>query len=97
MTRSAAEGETPPSALVEPAPAKVNLDLLVTGRRADGYHELDSLVVFAPFGDRLTVAPAASLDFTAHGPFADSLPPGALEGYALPEGDGTPRNRAGSG
>jgi len=74
MTRSAAEGETSPSALVEPAPAKVNLDLLVTGRRADGYHELDSLVVFAPFGDRVSVAAAASLDFAAHGPFADRLP-----------------------
>ncbi len=40
----------------EHAPAKVNLDLLITGRRADGYHELDSLVVFAGPGDRLTVA-----------------------------------------
>lgn len=27
-------------------------------------------------------------------PFADSLPPGAIEGYTLPEGDGTARNRA---
>ena len=45
----------------EPAPAKVNLDLLLTGRRADGYHELDSLVVFADLGDRLTFEPADRL------------------------------------
>ena len=37
----------------ERAAAKINLDLWVVGRRADGYHELDSLVVFAPPCDRL--------------------------------------------
>ncbi len=37
----------------EDAPAKINLALHVTGRRPDGYHELDSLVVFATAGDRL--------------------------------------------
>ena len=36
------------------APAKINLYLHVTGRRADGYHLLDSLVAFADIGDRLT-------------------------------------------
>ena len=35
------------------APAKVNLTLHVTGQREDGYHLLDSLVAFAPFGDVL--------------------------------------------
>ena len=40
--------------LVENAPAKVNLTLRVLARRADGYHELESLVVFADGGDRLT-------------------------------------------
>ena len=43
------------TALVEFAPAKVNLTLRVLGRRADGYHELDSLVAFADVGDRLTL------------------------------------------
>ena len=33
------------------APAKINLTLRVIGRRADGYHELDSLVVIADAGD----------------------------------------------
>ena len=41
------------------APAKLNLDLLVQGRRPDGYHELDSLVVFTELADRLTLEPAA--------------------------------------
>lgn len=43
---------------VEQARAKVNLTLRVLGRRADGYHELESLVVFADIGDTLTMAPA---------------------------------------
>ena len=45
----------PAASLVEDAPAKVNLTLRVLGRRADGYHELESLVVFAGVGDRLTL------------------------------------------
>ena len=48
--------------LVELAPAKVNLTLRVLGRRADGYHLLESLVVFADVGDRLTLAPGGALD-----------------------------------
>ena len=40
------------------APAKVNLFLHVTGRRPDGYHLLDSLVVFADIGDRVEGSPA---------------------------------------
>ncbi len=41
------------------APAKVNLYLHVTGKRADGYHLLDSLAVFPTVGDRVEVAAAA--------------------------------------
>src|SRR6187399_44690 len=47
---------SPMASLVEHAPAKVNLTLAVLGRRADGYHAIDSLVVFASVGDRLTFA-----------------------------------------
>jgi 4-diphosphocytidyl-2-C-methyl-D-erythritol kinase len=41
--------------LVEKASAKINLTLRVIGRRADGYHELESLVVFADIADTLTL------------------------------------------
>ncbi|MEZ2331933.1 4-(cytidine 5'-diphospho)-2-C-methyl-D-erythritol kinase [Mesorhizobium sp. RCC_202] len=56
------------------APAKINLALHVTGRRADGYHLLDSLAVFTRFGDRLEIAPADEDAFTISGRYADGLP-----------------------
>lgn len=56
------------------APAKVNLALHVTGQRADGYHLLDSLVSFAPFGDRLEIAPAEEISLTVAGPEAAGVP-----------------------
>lgn len=55
------------------ARAKVNLALHVVGRRADGYHLLDSLVVFAEFGDRITVAPGQGLRLTVTGPQGGGL------------------------
>lgn len=57
--------------------AKINLYLEVTGRREDGYHELESLVVFAGLGDRLDFGPAPSLEIVCAGPFAGDLPSGA--------------------
>ena len=62
--------------LTEAAPAKVNLSLLVTGRRPDGYHLLDSLVVFGPAADRLRARPAATLSLRIEGPFAAGLSAG---------------------
>ena len=56
------------------APAKVNLALHVLGRRADGYHDLDSIVAFADVGDWLTFSGAGRFSVTADGPFAASLP-----------------------
>ncbi|WP_136636585.1 4-(cytidine 5'-diphospho)-2-C-methyl-D-erythritol kinase [Pseudooceanicola onchidii] len=56
------------------APAKINLTLHVTGQRADGYHLLDSLVVFADVGDRLTLAPADETTLTVTGPRAAGVP-----------------------
>jgi 4-diphosphocytidyl-2-C-methyl-D-erythritol kinase len=47
--------------LIETAPAKVNLTLRVVGRRADGYHELESLVAFADIADTLTLRVGAPL------------------------------------
>jgi 4-diphosphocytidyl-2-C-methyl-D-erythritol kinase len=55
------------------APAKLNLYLHVTGKRADGYHLLDSLVAFTDVYDTLTLAPAPALAFTADGPFANGF------------------------
>jgi 4-diphosphocytidyl-2-C-methyl-D-erythritol kinase len=55
------------------APAKINLFLHVTGRRADGYHLLDSLVVFAGIADRLVVEPSEMLSLAVTGPFAAAL------------------------
>ncbi len=52
------------------APAKVNLTLHVLGRRADGYHVLESLVVFAGTADLLTLEPGQSLSLTVAGPTA---------------------------
>jgi 4-diphosphocytidyl-2-C-methyl-D-erythritol kinase len=56
--------------LVENAPAKVNLTLRVLGRRADGYHEIESLVAFADFGDRLSFVPGGELTLASGGPRA---------------------------
>lgn len=56
------------------APAKVNLTLHVTGRRNDGYHLLDSLVVFADAGDRVTVAEAEETRLRVTGPCAEGVP-----------------------
>ena len=41
--------------LIAFAPAKLNLFLLITGRRADGYHTLQTLFHFIDFGDTLTL------------------------------------------
>lgn len=60
---------------IERAAAKLNLTLHVTGQRADGYHLLDSLVVFLEIGDRVTVAPGP-LSLTITGPFAAGLEAG---------------------
>src|ERR1051325_4784906 len=62
-------------ALVELAPAKVNLTLAVLGRRADGYHLLDSLVVFAGIADRLTFVRGPALELLVRGDTAGQAGP----------------------
>jgi 4-diphosphocytidyl-2-C-methyl-D-erythritol kinase len=59
----------------EVAPAKLNLYLHVTGRRADGYHLLDSLVGFAGIGDRLEAEMADNLSVRIAGPNGHMLLP----------------------
>lgn len=55
------------------APAKLNLSLRVTGRRADGYHELDSRFVLLELADRLLLLPGCS-GFRLEGRDASDLP-----------------------
>lgn len=61
--------------LLEKAPAKINLTLRVLGRRADGYHELESLVAFADVADRLTLYPDRDETLEIVGPFAGKSGP----------------------
>lgn len=56
------------------APAKVNLSLHVTGMTANGYHQLDSMVVMVDVGDHITVQEADDLTLTVSGPFAEGVP-----------------------
>jgi 4-diphosphocytidyl-2-C-methyl-D-erythritol kinase len=58
------------ASVTESAPAKVNLTLRVLGRRADGYHELESLVAFADLADTLSLQPDAETTLDVSGPFA---------------------------
>ena len=62
-------------ALIEEAPAKVNLTLAIRGRRPDGYHELESLVGFARCGDRLSLLPGEPSGLSVSGPFAQAVGP----------------------
>lgn len=55
------------------ARAKVNLTLRVLGRLPGGYHALESLVVFADFGDLVGFAPGAQPGVDVHGPFARDI------------------------
>lgn len=59
--------------IVQLAPAKVNLALHVTRRREDGYHDLESLVVFADLADELEAVPAKADTLTIGGPFGRGL------------------------
>ncbi|WP_333571865.1 4-(cytidine 5'-diphospho)-2-C-methyl-D-erythritol kinase [Sphingomonas sp.] len=59
--------------VTEPARAKLNLALHVRHRRADGYHELETLFAFVEHGDLVRVTPAESDRFTLTGPFAAVL------------------------
>ena len=56
--------------LAERAPAKVNLTLQILGKRVDGYHDMESLVVFAGVGDQLTLRAGGDLTLDVTGPTA---------------------------
>ena len=58
------------------SPAKINLTLSVTGRNQDGYHMLDSLVVFSTIGDTITLTPTDDdkISLSIDGTYGDKLP-----------------------
>ena len=69
--------------LTEEAPAKINLALHVTGRRADGYHLLDMLVSFTRHGDRIGLRASEHDEFSLSGRFAPLLAADAEAGNNL--------------
>ena len=68
---------------VRQAPAKLNLTLEVVGKRADGYHLLDSLVAFTDYGDTVTARAADTLTLTLDGPFGGILVGDPMENLVL--------------
>ena len=71
-----AAAPAPTDSISVAAPAKLNLYLHVLGKRADGYHRLDSLVAFAAVHDTVHIAPADGLRLSIDGPFAEGLSAG---------------------
>lgn len=61
------------SVVTQTAPAKINLALHVTRRRDDGYHDLESLIVFADLSDDLEAVLADEDSLSISGPFAEAL------------------------
>ncbi len=62
--------------LTDTAHAKLNLALHVRQRRADGYHELETVFAFTEAGDALSVAAADDFSLTITGPFSQELDTG---------------------
>ena len=56
------------------APAKVNLVLEVTGRRSDGYHEVDTILQTLELADRVVISSGGQRGVEVGGPFADGTP-----------------------
>lgn len=75
----------PASPLTVIAPAKINLYLHVTGRRDDGYHLLDSLVMFADVADQIVIHPASRFSLSIDGPYATA--------FTTMDRDDTPQSR----
>jgi 4-diphosphocytidyl-2-C-methyl-D-erythritol kinase len=70
--RGSGKGGPRVSAVTIFAPAKLNLFLAVTGRRADGFHDLVSIAVPLDFGDELTAEPAATFSLSCDDPAVPS-------------------------
>ena len=61
-----------PTVVYKEARAKINLSLLVTGRKPDGYHTLDSIIFFVNFCDRLSFRIDKELSLEISGPFGSN-------------------------
>ncbi len=66
-----------PEVLRDVGYAKLNLALHVRRRRADGYHDLETIFAFTELGDGLSVVAADTLSLRLAGDFAGAVPPGA--------------------
>lgn len=81
MTKDAPASRRPVSAaateaahgFAELARAKINLTLGIKGKRPDGYHELESLVMFADFGDVVEYRPGGAFALSVTGAFGTAL------------------------
>jgi len=82
MAADAGEGRAG-GTITELARAKVNLTLRILGRRPDGYHALESLVVFADIGDVVELTLGSAPEVTSHGPFATEIAGDNLVAEAL--------------
>jgi 4-diphosphocytidyl-2-C-methyl-D-erythritol kinase len=70
---SASAGAAAPETIRIAAAAKLNLYLHVVGRRADGYHRLDTLIAFASVHDTIEALPGSTLSLELEGPGAEAL------------------------
>jgi 4-diphosphocytidyl-2-C-methyl-D-erythritol kinase len=61
--------------LVRSAPSKLNLFLHITGKQENGYHLLDSLVVFTEFSDQITLTESSHFQFSCSGTYSDHIDP----------------------
>ena len=64
------------SRFTETAYAKLNLALHVRGKRADGYHDIETIFAFCEDGDELSGEDADDLTLEVSGPFAGDVPEG---------------------
>jgi len=60
--------------IVQTAYAKVNLALHIRARRANGYHEIETLFAFLDDGDKVSVEPYPEMAIEVFGPYAQGVP-----------------------
>lgn len=72
---------SPSSGLTLTAPAKLNLFLEILGKRPDGYHELETVMLRTQFADQLTIHPRPSTELTLQ--FSDATPGDLQTGVPL--------------